>query len=131
MKFSLATFMSITAFFEKVGPILVAEVPKLIAAVTGAVESKASPASVSTVTSAVTSTAASLGLSSEDQANVQHVASAVASFTPVVQMLASAGLGASHVALISEAADVLTAAANGVLSAAAPAALPVALAPAV
>ena len=65
---------------------------------------------------AVTDTASKLGLSSEDQANVQSVASAVAGFTPVVQALANAGLGAAHVAIINEAAGVLTGAAQGILS---------------
>lgn len=118
MKFDLAAVMSVVTFLEKVGPVMAKEVPVLISAITGAVEAKGSPPSVASVTAAVTSTASDLGLSSEDQANVQHVANAVAGFTPVVQMLASAGLGASHVAIINEAAGVLTAAAQGVMAAA-------------
>lgn len=116
MKFSMTMFTSIASFFEKVGPVVATELPVLISALTGAVESKGTPSSVATVTSAVTDTASKLGLSSEDQANVQSVASAVAGFTPVVQALANAGLGAAHVAIINEAAGVLTGAAQGILS---------------
>lgn len=128
--FKLSTVTAMIAFGEKVGPVLAEEVPVLVSAVKKAIASKGAPGTVANVSGAVTKAAAELGLSSEDQSNVQAYAAGVAGFTPVLDMLAESSLPASTHAVIKAAAVVLSDAASGIL-AAAPAALPVALAPAV
>ncbi len=120
--FSFSTLAAVIAFGEKVAPVLATEVPVLVAAIKGVIESKAGPGTVANVGAAVTKTASELGLSGEDQAHVQTYAAAVAGFTPVLDVLAEGGLPTSTHAAIKAAATVLTDAANGIL-AASPAAL--------